>query len=269
MTDGPRFDRDQMERIIARAVEAQASDTESFSADDVVRIAGELGIPPREVRRAMSEELRSTHSTRRGLLDTEVSATRLVDGEPDEVARRVNAWLQRHEAMRLRRRDGALQVWEKDPRPLANLRAGLGLTAGGKDLRSIGSIDVVQEPVPGGVTISMHSSGTMTRVGAGAAFGGIAVGGVSMAASLWLLVAQPWAWVYLFLPMLVLATVIGVVVVRTGTTKAERAMERALDGIAEGAPPREDSVTDVIDDLRQTWGRGNRPGSARKRTLDL
>ena len=138
---GPRFDKGQMERIIARAVEAQSDLTDSYSAEDVMRIAGELGIPPEQVRRAMAEELRTPRSTRRGLLDTEIASSRLVDGTPDEVAQKVTAWLQRNEAMRLRRRDGAVQVWEKDPRPLANIRAGLGLTAGGNDLRGMGAID--------------------------------------------------------------------------------------------------------------------------------
>ncbi|NND84195.1 MAG: hypothetical protein HKN46_03510 [Acidimicrobiia bacterium] len=177
--------------------------------------------------------------------------------------------MQRNEAMRLRRRDGTVQVWEKDPRPLANLRAGLGLTAGGKALRAMGSVDVVQEPVPGGVSVSMHSEGTMLRVGAGAAFGGIALGGVTGAVLLTLLASQPWSWIYLFLPMLVLAVVIAVTVVRTGVSEAEGAMERALDGIAEGVPPREDSVTDVIQDLRETWTKGTKRPPKGRNTLDL
>lgn len=266
---GPRFDKGQMERIIARAVEAQSDLTDSYSAEDVMRIAGELGIPPEQVRRAMAEELRTPRSTRRGLLDTEIASSRLVDGTPDEVAQKVTAWLQRNEAMRLRRRDGAVQVWEKDPRPLANIRAGLGLTAGGNDLRGMGAIDVVQEPVPGGVNVSMRSSGTMVKVGAGAAFGGMAVGGMTGAVLLTVLASQPWAWIYLFLPMLVLAMVVAVAAVRAGTAKAEGAMERALDGIAEGAPPREDSVSDVIQDLRESWTKGSTRPQKRKNSLDL
>ncbi len=258
-----------MERIIARAVEAQSDRTDSYSAEDVMRIAGELGISAEEVRKAIAEELRTPRSSRRGVWDSEVSATRMVDGTPGEVAKRVNAWLQRNEAMRLRRRDGSVQVWEKDPRPLANLRAGLGLTAGGNDLRGVGAIEVAQEPVPGGVSVSMRSSGALARVGAGAAFGGIALGGVSGAVLLTVLAAQPWSWVYLFLPMLVLATVVSVAALRAGTAKAEGAMERALDGIAEGAPPREDSVSDVIQDLRDTWTKGTKRPDKRRNTLDL
>lgn len=265
---GPRFDKTQMERIIARAVEAQSDSTDSYSAEDVVRIAGELGIPPEEVRRAIAEELSTARSTRRGPWDSEVSATRMVTGTPGEVSKKVTVWLQRNEAMRVRRRDGAIQVWEKDSRPLANLRAGLGLTAGGKDLRGVGAIEVAQEPVPGGVSVSMRSNGAMARMGAGAAFGGITFGGAVGAVLLTVLASQPWSWIYLFLPMLVLAVVVSVATLRGGTAKVERAMERALDGIAEGAPPREDSVSDVIQDLRDTWTKGTRGPTGRRNTLD-
>lgn len=267
---GPRFDKAQTERIIARAVEQQSERSDSFSVEDVVRIAGELGISPEEVRRAMAEEISTSRaSSKGGVFPSEISATRLVEGTPDEVARKVMAWLQRNELMRVRRREGPVQVWEKDPRPLANIRAGLGLTAGGKDLRGTGPIEVVQEPVPGGVAVSLRANGTYQRAGAGAAFGGITVGGLAGTISLWLLVGQPWAWVYFFLPMLVLATVVAVVTARTWTGKVEGAMERALDGIAEGVPRREDSVTDVIQDLRDTWSGGDRRRPGQKRTHDL
>lgn len=268
---GMRFNRKQVERIIARAVEAEADETESFSTDDVVRIASELGVAPEEVSAAIALELSTSHSTtRRGLIPGEIAAARLIQGDPSEVAARTREWLGKAEGMRVRRRHGELEVWEKDPRTLANIRAGLGLNAGGKDLRGTGAIEVVHTPVPGGVNVSMRSSGSYQRGAAAGILGGFGLVGMGGATALTIAASQPWAWIYLFLPLLVIGAIVAVAAPRVWTNNVEGAMERALDAIAGGPPPSTDSVVDVINDIRETFTkRSDTRRRAKGRTIDL
>lgn len=268
---GMRFNRAQVERIIARAVEAETNETDTFTAEDVVRIASELGVAPEQVAQAISQELSTAHTTsRRGLIPGEISAARVIQGDPADVAARTRDWLGKSEGMRVRRRHGELEVWEKDPRPLANIRAGLGLNAGGKDLRGTGPIEIVHTPVPGGVNLSMVSSGSHQR-GAGAGIlGAFTLGGIGGATALTLAASQPWAWIYLFIPLVIIGIVVAVAGTRAWTSNVEGAMERALDAIAEGPPVATDSMADVLSDIRETFGRSSRTKRAQqKRTLDL
>lgn len=266
--DRLRFDKAQVERIIARAIETEGDDTDEFSADDIARIAAELGVSPGKVSQAIAAELSNTHRTsRQSPVPGEISAARLVMGDADEIAARTRQWLTKGEGMRVRRRDGDVETWEKDPRPLANIRAGLGLSAGGKDLRGTGPVEVIHTPVPGGVNLSMRSSGSYQRGLAAGLLGGFTVLGIGGATALTIAVSQPWAWIYLFIPLVVIGAIVGLVSSRAWTAKVEGAMDRALDAIAEGPPESTDTVADVISDLRDTFGRRRQP-PRESRTLD-
>ncbi len=272
MTDGGmRFNRTQVERIIARAVESETDQTETFSTDDIVRIAFELGVSPNEVSQAIAQELSTSHTaSSRSLIPGEISAARVITGHPEEVAVRTRQWLGKSEGMRVRRRHGELEVWEKDPRPLANIRAGLGLNAGGKDLRGTGAVEVVHTPVPGGVNVSLRASGAYQRGAAAAILGGFSLVGIGGATALTIAALQPLAWIYLFVPLLIIGVVVAVAGTRAWVTNVEGAMERALDAIAGGPPEATDSVADVISDIRDTFGRKARTTrSNQRRTLDL
>lgn len=269
MGDGRlRFNRAQVERIIARVVETEADDIDLFSADDIARIAAELGVSADKVSQAIAAELSTSHLTsRRSLVPGNISAARLVAGDAEEIATRTRQWLARGEGMRVRRRDGDLETWEKDPRPLANIRAGLGLSAGGKDLRGTGPVEVVHTPVPGGVNVSMRSSGSYQRGLAAGLLGGFTMAGIGGATALTIAASQPWAWIYLFIPMVVVGAIVGVVASRAWTAKVEGAMDRALDAIAEGPPEPSDTVADVINDIRDTFVKRRQPPRDR-RALD-
>ena len=100
--------------------------------------------------------------------------------------------------------------------------------------------------------------------------GGFTLGGIGGATALMIAASQPWAWIYLFVPLVIIGIVVAVAGMRSWTSKVEGAMERALDAIAEGPPVATDSVADVISDIRDTFSRPSRTSrSQQRRTLDL
>lgn len=139
--------------MIRRAIELQddeASATEygSLSADMLAKVAGELGIPQHHLDRAMAEQraglLESAPPA--GLFDrilglSDLEEAVVVEGTRPEVEHAVTGWFSAHEGLRVRKRTADGAVWEKDARPLASIRMGLGLTEGTKVLRDAGSVE--------------------------------------------------------------------------------------------------------------------------------
>ena len=61
-------------------MEAETNETDTFTAEDVVRIASELGVAPEQVAQAISQELSTAHTTsRRSFIPGEISAAMLRD----------------------------------------------------------------------------------------------------------------------------------------------------------------------------------------------
>src|SRR5690606_15649594 len=96
-----RIDRAAIERIIQRATELQTGErdiSDGMSADEVVGLGKEVGIPERYLRQAILEEHgRVEAPAARGLLDktfgpATVAAQRVVAGTPDEVTQRLREY---------------------------------------------------------------------------------------------------------------------------------------------------------------------------------
>lgn len=134
MTDLPRT---ALERVLARAAELQTTSStepgEVISEDRLVEIAREVGLDVSHVRQAIAEErTQLSLQTPEGgaLLDAlgpaMVGAQRTVAGSPEEILRRLEAWLPRNEFLTPVRRAGDRMVWEPRRDPVGNVLRSLG-----------------------------------------------------------------------------------------------------------------------------------------------
>lgn len=264
MTDG-RFDRRQAERILTRAVrESSAFDDETLDLDDLKRIAKELDIPLEALDAAVVAELAGTTvpgaDTGR-VVPRAVEAGRPIQGPPDEVRARTHEWLGRHEGLRLRKVDGLLEVWEKDPSLLAAFRGVMKLRGGAGRLRDLGDLGVVVA----GSGDQSHVSLSAQALGPRALTAGVGAAGI-VVALLGAAIVGGWAWLWLALPLVIGAVVGAVAGGRAYATSLTTALEHALDGIEQGVPSTPDTVVDVIDDLRgAVESRQRRRGDQRQR----
>lgn len=124
MADLParRLDREQLERIMRRAAELQATDrdlADGLTPDEVVALAKEVGIPESHVRRALIEErhapLAPTPPTwADGVLGrADLVRARVVPGEPAAVQRTLLDWMAKHEVLAVQRQVPGRIVWER------------------------------------------------------------------------------------------------------------------------------------------------------------
>lgn len=120
---GRAVTRQELELVIRRAVDLatqQADAGDAISEDEVVRIAGEVGLSPQYVRRALFElpTLRRAQQptlAARLLGECEVSAERVVPGDAEAVLRRVEQYLTTREYLLVRRqRSGQLLLAPAD-----------------------------------------------------------------------------------------------------------------------------------------------------------
>jgi hypothetical protein len=135
---------DEVETIIRRAVELQVEDDLSLPSLDekaLHRVARELGIEAGHLRRAVVEARTTLTGPDTGWLDqvfapNSVSTSRVIAGDREEVESRLGEWLNRHEGLRLRRKDRDGGVWEKDRHILTQIRMGLRMNRGSRVLRN-------------------------------------------------------------------------------------------------------------------------------------
>lgn len=102
-----RIDRATFERVLQRAAELQAASAsvgDGMTEEELVALAGEVGIPAQHIRQALVEEhtraLAKTPPS--GFLDrlvgsSEVAADRVVQGDAPQIAAAITAWLNQHE----------------------------------------------------------------------------------------------------------------------------------------------------------------------------
>jgi hypothetical protein len=134
MADIPRT---ALERVLARASELQtttADGVESVSEERLLEIAKEVGLDLAHVRQAIAEErarLPMTETETGPLLDSlgpaSLGAQRTVPGTPDDILRRLDAWMPRMESLSTRRRIGDRQSWEPRRDPFGNFLRSFGV----------------------------------------------------------------------------------------------------------------------------------------------
>jgi membrane protein implicated in regulation of membrane protease activity len=130
----PRIDRAALERIIQRAAELQTGEREigdSLTADEVVQLGRDVGIPDRFLRQAMLEEQTRIQSSRpAGPLDSMVGpatvwAERVVRGSGAEVEGRILRWMDDQELLAVQRQQPGWITWE----PLRGMQVALRRSA--------------------------------------------------------------------------------------------------------------------------------------------
>lgn len=132
-----RLDRAALERVLQRATELQAAERdvgEGLTADEVLALGREVGIPAVYLRQALLEDQVRTPSGPTGLVErvagpAELLAMRVVRGEAGAVERALLEWMQRHELLTIQRQQPGRIVWER----LSGLPAGMKKMAASLD----------------------------------------------------------------------------------------------------------------------------------------
>lgn len=115
------LDRAALERVLARAAELQARSAdapEELTETDILSLGNEVGISSDHVRQALAEErTRVVLPDEGGAVSswfgaTRAAAQRVIAGRPADVLALVDAWMQREELLRVRRRIGDRLTWE-------------------------------------------------------------------------------------------------------------------------------------------------------------
>jgi len=151
---------EQLEQIVARASALQYAAGESsgrnLSEDEIVSIAGEVGLDARHVRRAIAEVRAEALTPKtRDLLPWVsklvgppwVRVKRVVDGDPQQVKERVEARLRDQEQLRPIRKNKTYSVWTPDKSWLRRLERSLDMSGHGNELARFGHLEIVAAPV--------------------------------------------------------------------------------------------------------------------------
>ncbi len=127
---GRRIDRAALERIMQRAAELQAAEAdvgEGLTPDEVVALGREVGIPGRYLQQAMLEQATAIVApAEAGVLGRvvgprEISAHRVVVGEPEDAARALIQWFDQNELLVVLRQQAGRVAFE----PLGGMQAAL------------------------------------------------------------------------------------------------------------------------------------------------
>jgi len=125
-----KFDRTQLERILQRAAELQASEKdpgEELSRPELVALGREVGIPTKHLEQAMLEEqTRLPDQKLESFWDhaagpARVAAMRVVRGEVAQVEQAMVAYMEEHELLSIARQGSGRVVWE----PLGGFNAAM------------------------------------------------------------------------------------------------------------------------------------------------
>ncbi len=128
------LDREQLERVLARAAELQAGQSEpaeQMSEAQLIEVGKEVGISAEHVRLALAEErtrvqVPEARGVVGGLFGGEgVTASRVVNGTATDLLGRLDDWMQREEGMRAKRRFNDRLTWEARRDFMMSLQAGL------------------------------------------------------------------------------------------------------------------------------------------------
>lgn len=151
--------RRQFDRVIRRAAELAAKDTDSGSElaeTDLYRIAQEVGLPERHVRMALSEVRSGVDSD--GLVDrvygpARVVVSRVVSGSPKEVAKQMDEFLVGGQLLQRVRRTGGLLQYRPAVDWISQLARAASSTSRRYYIASAKSVEVRLDEVEEGRTL--------------------------------------------------------------------------------------------------------------------
>lgn len=246
-----RIDPEDAQRVIARALELQdAADGrpgEGLSHEDLLEIGRSVGVSPQVLAQALREvrtspaDLAVASLTERVLGPTALSAAAVLPESlaPGLVQAGLEAWMTHDEGMRRVGGRGGTSAWRKDPRILAGIRQGLGVSRSEGVLRGLDEVRVEVAAIPMGTQVTVHadtrpirraaitilSVGAAASIGAGAATAAIAPDSAAIGSDL----------VQFLLAAGVTSAGAGATaatVVSAWRQKVVMAISRALDGVA-------------------------------------
>lgn len=248
MADLPekRIDRAALERIMQRAAELQAGEADvgdGLTPDDVVALGKEVGIPGRYLQQAMLEQATEIVApATAGVLGhvvgpSEVSAYRVVLGDPEDAARALIEWFDRNEILVVQRQTTGRVSFEPLSPMQAALRRGGAMFGATKPKFMLARATLVT------ATFSKLESGychvvltaNLREARNAHIIGGLASGSAGGAAAIVLATLTPFLAVAV--PPLMIGAVVGWYVLRRFKPVAERCvlgLERALDYLERG-----------------------------------
>lgn len=253
---------DQVEAIISRATELQAEadfSLPTLDEDALHRVAGELGIQPGNLRRAIAEARTSLMQPEPSLLDrilapTSVTESRVVHGDREVVESRLGQWMTRQEGLRLRRKDRYGGVWEKDSHLVTRVRMGLRLGRGSRVLRNSRKVAHRIQPIRDDEQALALEAETHTvkTVGAAAlaALGAVAAAGATYG----IVVGAPEVAIPTAIGGLALTGAGVLLGVRMWVNRIRDGLRRVLDGVSSHAtatPP--DTLDRHVKDMWTNW----------------
>jgi len=260
-----RIDRAALERIMQRAAELQASEAdvgEGLTPEEVLALGRDVGIPGRYLQQAMLEHATDVVAPEQAGLagrivgPGEITAHRVVVGEPDDAARALISWFDSNELLVVLRQQPGRVTFEPLGGMQAALRRGSAALSSSKPKFMLARTNFVT------ATFNRLESGychvTLTanlHKARGSYVGGAVAGGsTGLAAALVVATLTPF-WV-VALPPLLAGGVIGWYVLKRFRPLAERAMlglERALDYLERGGvkpghqlPPKSGGLLETL-----------------------
>ncbi len=262
---GKRIDRAALERIMQRAAELQASEAdvgEGLTPEEVMALGREVGIPGRHLQQAMLEQATDLVApAEAGIMGrvvgpAEITAHRVVVGEPEDAARALIQWFDSNELLVVLRQQSGRVIFEPLGGMQAALRRGTAALSSSKPkfmLARVTSVTAIFARLESGYChVSLTADLAQLRKGFMA--GAFAGGSAGVAGALVSGVLSPFA-VVAAVPLLV-GGAIGWYVLKRYRPAADRArlgLERALDYLERGGikpghqiPPRTGGLLEMI-----------------------
>lgn len=251
-----RIDRAALERIIQRAAELQTAEREigdSLTSDELLALGREVGIPGRYLQQALLEERTRLGAVgAAGLFERvagpgQITAQRVVAGDPHTVERDLLQWFERNELLCVQRQQTGRITWEPIGGIQAAIRRSTAALGSGKRpfmLSRAATVSATVIPLESGychITLSADTRNVRTEyMGAGAAFAGAGIAGASILLALG-------AFLPLALLPLPVALGLGYGAVRRygpAVTRVHLGLERALDFLEQGTTRPEHQLPD-------------------------
>ena len=260
-----KIDRAALERIMQRAAELQAGEAdvgEGLTPDEVVALGKEVGIPGRYLQQAMLEQATEIVAPAAAGLaghlvgPSEVSAYRVVLGDPDDAARALIDWFDKNELLVVQRQTTGRVSFEPLGGMQAALRRGSAVLGSSKPKFMLARATLVTatfSKLESGychvaVTANLREART-AHMGAAVAGGSVGVAGAIVFAMM-----SPF-WVVAIPPLLVGGALgwLGLRRFKPVAARAALGLERALDYLERGGikpahqiPPRSGGLLETI-----------------------
>ena len=267
MADLPdqRIDRAALERIMQRAAELQAGEADvgdGLTPDEVVALGKEVGIPGRYLQQAMLEQATEIVApATAGVLGhvvgpSEVSAYRVVLGDPEDAARALIEWFDKNELLVVQRQTTGRVSFEPLSPMQAALRRGGAMFGATKPKFMLARATLVTATFSKLESGYCHVGLTASLKQARTAYVAGAVAGTSVGASAVIIFAMLSPFWVVAVPPLLVGGALGWFVLKQFKPVAERCvlgLERALDYLERGGvkpahqiPPRGGGLLETI-----------------------